>query len=226
MDISVIIPCFNLEAYIGRCLKSILTQDYESDLFEIIVVLDACADNSLGIVTELLKGRKQDKIARVNLRSPGLARNVGLDMSEGEYICFIDGDDYLINRSALTLLYNAVQGHNAVRVMDHEKSGKHVKFSDRLTLWLHFFSRELIGNERFKNILINEDYEFVKRIRSKAEYDEVKIWEPLYFYNYNEERMIKRIMEVCRESEERVRQGLPPLCVDDEFVFGDNPRKK
>ncbi len=226
--ISVIIPIYNLEKEIERCLDSVAMQDFDKSEYEICAVLDSCTDDTEGVIREWKKehGEICLNIFYAQCRTPGGARNVGLDMSEGKYICFIDGDDYLINRSALTLLYNAVQGHNAVRVMDHEKSGKHVKFSNRLTLWLHFFSRELIGNERFTNMRINEDYEFVKRIRSKAEYNEVKIWEPLYFYNYNEERMIKRIMEVCRESEERVRQGLPPLCVDDEFVFGDNPRIK
>lgn len=146
------------------------------------------------------------------------ARNVGLNMAQGEYIMFVDGDDYLINRSAITILYNTIQGHNSVRVMDHDSNGVHVKFSNRLTLWLHFFSRDLIGDDRFTDMQLNEDYEFVKRIRNKPEYDEVKLNESLYYYNYDESKMIQRIKDVRRLTFERKQQGLPPLYVSDEFT--------
>ena len=225
MKISVIIPVYNLESEITQCLDSIAMQDFDRSEYEIIVVLDSCTDNS----AEVVRGWREEhgdinlNIFYAQCRTPGGARNVGLDMAEGEYIMFVDGDDYLINDHAMTMLYDAVQGHNAVRVMDHEMSGNHVKFSQRLTLWLHFFSRELIGEERFTDMLLNEDYEFVKRIRSKPEYDEAQIWEPLYFYNFDEERMINRIREVVRTASERRDRGLPPLYVGDEFVVGDFP---
>lgn len=67
-------------------------------------------------------------------------------------------------------------------------------------------------------MLLNEDYEFVKRIRNKPEYDEARIWEQLYFYDFDEGRMIKRIQEVCRTVQERKSRGLPPLYVSDEFI--------
>ena len=70
---------------------------------------------------------------------------------------------------------------------------------------------------------MNEDFEFVKRIRRKAEYDEVQVNEPLYYYNFDEERMLQRIEYVIRKSSERREQGLPPLYVDDEFSVGEIP---
>ena len=131
---------------------------------------------------------------------------------------FVDSDDWLINNSALSLLYYAIQGHNAVRMMDHEMKGTHVNFSIRLTLWLHFFSKQLIGTERFTDMPLCEDYEFVKRVRSKPEYYENIVDIPLYYYNYDRERMLQRIKEVRKASFERKQQGLPPLYVSDEFV--------
>ena len=65
---------------------------------------------------------------------------------------------------------------------------------------------------------LNEDYEFVKRIRNKPEYDEVKLNESLYYYNYDESKMIQRIKDVRRLTFERKQQGLPPLYVSDEFT--------
>ena len=222
MKISVIIPVYNLETEITRCLNSVAMQDFDRSEYEILTILDSCTDNSEDVIRSW-----HSEHSNINLnifyaqcKTPGGARNVGLDMAEGEYIMFIDGDDYLINNSAMTILYDAVQGQNAVRVMDHETNNR-IKFSQRLTLWLHFFSRELIGQERFTHMLLNEDFEFVKRIHNKPEYDEVQIWEPLYFYNYDEERMIQRIVNVVRTSAERKQQGLPPLYVDDEFNIGN-----
>lgn len=224
MKISVIIPVHNLENEIRNCLDSVAAQDFDKSEYEILLILDSCTDNTEHIVREWHSEHSNIilNIFYSQSQTPGGTRNVGLDMAGGEYILFIDGDDYLINDSAMTLLYDAVQGHNAVRVMDHERSGNHVKFSDRLTLWLHFFSRQLIGEERFSNMLLNEDFEFVKRIRNKPEYDEVKLWVPLYFYNYDEPRMIQRIQKVCKMSFERKMQGLPPLYVDDEFDIKKN----
>lgn len=225
MKISVIIPIHNLENEITKCLDSIAAQDFAPTEYEICAILDSCTDNTESIMRNWHYNHKDIhmNIFYAQCRTPGGARNVGLDMSEGEYVMFIDGDDYLINKSAMTILYEAVQGHNAVRVMDHEMRGNHVKFSQRLTLWLHFFSRELIGKERFTNMLLNEDFEFVKRIRRKAKYDEVQVNEPLYYYNFDEERMLQRIEYVIRKSSERREQGLPPLYVDDEFSVGEIP---
>lgn len=222
--ISVIIPVHNLENEIIRCLESIADQDFDMAEYEILTILDSCTDNSEDII-RTWHSEHSDltlNIFYTQCGTPGGARNVGLDMAEGEYIMFVDGDDYLINDHAMTILYDAVQGHNAVRVMDHETNNR-VKFSQRLTLWLHFFSRELIGEERFTDMRLNEDFEFVKRIRSKPEYDEIQVCEPLYFYDYDEERMIQRILNVLRESAERKQQGLSPLYVDDEYDIGNPP---
>lgn len=224
MKISVIIPVCNLEKVITNCLDSIEMQNFDKSEYEIIIILDSCSDNSENVIREWYSthGAVNLNIFYAQCGTPGGARNIGLDMAEGDYILFVDGDDYLVNIHAMTILYNAVQGHNAVRVMDHEVSGNHVKFSQRLTLWLHFFSRRLIGKERFSDMLLNEDFDFVKRIRNKPEYNEVQIQESLYHYNYDENRMLQRIMNVMRVSAERRRQGLPALYVDDEFVVDNS----
>lgn len=219
MKISIIIPVHNLEREIEQCLNSIDAQDFDKREYETLLILDSCTDNSEGVIRAWhnLHGDMNLQLFYSQCKTPGGTRNVGLDMAEGEYILFIDGDDYLINNSAMSLLYNAVQGHNAVRVMDHERKGTHVKFSNRLTLWLHFFSRKLIGETRMTDMLLNEDYEFVKRIRNKPEYDEAQLFVPLYYYNYDERRMIERIKEVRKATYERREQGLPALYVSDEF---------
>ena len=90
--------------------------------------------------------------------------------------------------------------------------------SDRLTVWLHFFSRELIGQERFTDLILCEDYEFVKRITLKPEYDAATVDVPLYHYNYDDERMTARIFEAFKLTRERKAKGLSPAFVLDDFT--------
>ena len=220
MKITVIIPARNLSYGIVKCLDSINMQDFSKSEYEILIVLDSCTDNTETVVSEWRATHPDVNVRTFSTQCgcPGGARNVGLDNATGDYIMFIDGDDWLINNSAMTILHAAAQGHNAVRVMDHEVTPQMVKFSERLTIWLHFFSRELIGEDRFTDLLLCEDYEFVKRIRNKPGYDEGIVTTPLYYYNYDRERMQARIRNVLALSKEREAQGLPPLYVCDEFI--------
>ncbi|MDE6677253.1 MAG: glycosyltransferase family 2 protein [Clostridia bacterium] len=220
MKISVIIPANNVGESIVKCLDSIGSQVFDKSAYEIVIVLDSCTDNTEEIVTEWKESHGDINLRMIHAEcgSPGGARNVGLDNAAGEYVMFVDGDDYLINDYAMAMLCGAIQGHSAVRVTDHEVSGRELKFSERLTLWLHFFRRDFIGDDRFTDMLLNEDFEFVKRIHNKPGYNEAIINTPLYHYNYDNDRMVARIFKVMRLSHERAEQGLPPLFVDDEFA--------
>ena len=220
MKISVIIPVRDLGGEIVKCLDSISVQDMDKAEYEVLVIFDACTDNSERVVKawQALHTDVNMRLFYCECRCPGGARNVGLDNAAGEYVMFVDGDDTLMNLSAMTILYYAVQGHNAVRVTDHGVKGQMVKYTERLTLWLHFFARELIGDDRFTDMLLCEDYEFVKRIRKKAGYNEAIVTTPLYYYNYDHGRMKERIGSVVAASKEREAQGLPPLYVCDGFI--------
>ena len=220
MKISVIIPVRDLGEKIVKCLDSVAAQDFDKNEYEVLISFDSCTDNSEQIVNEWHTAHSDVNMHcyKCGCKCPGGARNVGLDNAVGEYVMFIDGDDWLINTSAMTILYNAVQGHKAVRVTDHEVGGNMVKYSERPTLWLYFFSRELIGDDRFTDMLLCEDYEFVTRITSKSSYDEATVNEPLYFYNYDNERMLERIKTVIAESRKREAEGKSPLYVCDGFI--------
>lgn len=90
--ISVIIPIYNVEKYLDRCIKSILNQSYTN--FEIVLVDDGSTDNSPLICDNYIK--MYDNIFGVHKKNAGLgmARNSGLDIANGEYIVFIDADDW------------------------------------------------------------------------------------------------------------------------------------
>lgn len=92
--VSVIVPVYNVEEYLEKCLKSILQQTYKN--IEIVLVDDCSTDNSLSIMKRYQKNDKRIKIFsnKVN-KGVSVTRNTGIDKSSGEYIFFIDPDDWV-----------------------------------------------------------------------------------------------------------------------------------
>lgn len=92
--ISVIVPVYNVEKYIVKCLESIVNQNYKD--FELLLVNDGSKDNSINLALDYLKN-KAITYQVINKENGGLAsaRNAGLKAAKGEYISFIDSDDYI-----------------------------------------------------------------------------------------------------------------------------------
>lgn len=101
-QISVIVPVYNVEQYLMRCINSILNQTFTD--FELILVDDGSSDNCPSICDEF--ARKDKRVKTIHKENGGLssARNAGIDLAEGEYISFIDSDDW-IEREMLQVLY-------------------------------------------------------------------------------------------------------------------------
>lgn len=91
--ISIIIPVYNAEKYISKCLDSILKQTYID--FEVICVNDGSLDDSLSIIESYKNKDKRVKVINQGNGGPSKARNCGLDNANGNYIVFIDADDYI-----------------------------------------------------------------------------------------------------------------------------------
>ena len=91
--ISIIVPIFNIEKYLSRCLDSILEQTYKN--LEVILVDDGSVDNS-GMIADKY-ARKDQRIKVIHQVNQGVsaARNTGIDLATGDYIGFVDGDDYI-----------------------------------------------------------------------------------------------------------------------------------
>lgn len=92
--ISVIIPVYNTEKYLEKCLDSITNQTYQD--FEIVIINDGSIDNSQKIIDKYLN-KYQNKIKCINKENGGLssARNYGIEVARGDYIIFVDSDDYI-----------------------------------------------------------------------------------------------------------------------------------
>lgn len=110
MTFSLIVPVYNVEKYLAKCLDSILCQSFQD--FEIIVVNDGSPDNSQAIIDEYAKNHP-DRIKAFTKENGGLsdARNFGIGKAQGDYLLFIDSDDY-ISKDLLCELNKVVAGSN------------------------------------------------------------------------------------------------------------------
>lgn len=129
MTLSIIIPIYNVEQFIAQCLHSIYSQNFPLEQFEVIAVNDGTPDHSMDIVECFSK--KYINLKIVNQKNQGLsvARNTGLQQANGDYIWFVDSDDWLTNDS-LSVVWKNIQQNPQVDVfatvlmMQYEKNGR------------------------------------------------------------------------------------------------------
>lgn len=106
MKISVIIPSYKPKGYLWECLESLYNQTFPSSDFEILLVLNGCCEPYKSQIEEFLKGKDMCNVCLIQTNQLGVsnARNIGLDRAKGDYITFIDDDDY-VSPSYLEELY-------------------------------------------------------------------------------------------------------------------------
>lgn len=192
--VSVIIPAYNAEKYIAKCIQSVTSQSYKD--VEIIVVNDGSADKTAEICENLAKN--DDRINVVNQKNSGvsIARNVGLKKSNGEFVAFVDADDTLCENALENLFkamtadidfvigsYNEVRGSsfNAVKynisyINREEITSDIIDFDSKInTTWAKLYRKDIIfkNNVAFDSSLpYGEDHIFnlnyIKNIRKCA----------------------------------------------------------
>ena len=91
--VSIIVPIYNAEKYMKKCIDSILSQTLKN--IEIILVNDGSSDNSANIADEYSRLDKRVRVIHQNNSGPSVARNTGISVARGEYIGFVDSDDYI-----------------------------------------------------------------------------------------------------------------------------------
>lgn len=124
--ISVIIPIYNVEKYIARCLDSIINQTYKN--IEIILIDDGTKDSSGVIADEYAKKDRRIRVIHKQNEGLGLTRNVGIENAKGEYIAFVDSDDY-IDIDMYEKMYNQLKENELDAVLcDYKRLTKDGKF--------------------------------------------------------------------------------------------------
>lgn len=195
--VSIIVPVYNVEQYISKCLESLVKQTL-SDI-EIIIVNDGSQDRSKDIVLEY-KEKYSNKIVYLEKQNGGLsdARNYGMKYANGDYIAFLDSDDY-VELNTYEKLYNKAIETNADMVecdfyweypnkKIHDTSANYKNQSDmyanaRVVAWNKLYKKEILlnSNIEFPKGLRYEDVEFFYKILPKLNKIEL-INEPLIHY--------------------------------------------
>ncbi len=199
--LSIIIPVYNAAQTIERCVNSILLSTVDKSQYEIFLINDGSQDKSLEICHRMKMSNENIKIFSHANAGTSTTRNVGLENAIGEYVWFIDADDY-IETSFLEQLIGFIELHPKYDLIsfDYLKSGEvkqdvfkdnvvtgiaFLKDNNRLFLWNHIYKKKAIGTNRFldgtKNI---EDWLFniMVLVQSKS-----ILHLPIVGYNYCED---------------------------------------
>lgn len=121
--ISVVIPMYNAEKYVEKCLNSLLKQTYKD--LEIIIVNDGSKDNSQAICERYVSQDKRITLINTENRGAGSARNTGIEVAKGEYISFIDSDDYVCADYYERLLHMLEQTGADIAVGRYQRISEH-----------------------------------------------------------------------------------------------------
>ena len=196
MKVSVIVPVYNVEKYITKCLDSLVNQTLKD--IEIIVVNDGTKDNSEEIINSYLKKYSNIKYFKKENGGQGSARNLGLKHATGEYVGYVDSDDY-VELDMFEKMYNKAIADNSDIVIcnsynvinDKKIVESRVKYYDdyrdaffgKMAVWDKIYKRNLLldNNMEFRSKVWYEDLDFTLKILSKANKISF-IDEPLYNY--------------------------------------------
>lgn len=202
--ISVIVPFYNVQNYIGKCIESIINQTYKN--LEIICVNDGSTDSS-GCICEKYK-KKDSRIKIIYKSNGGLsdARNAGIQNASGKYLTFIDSDDYVSLSMIEHLINILLQNHADISICDpvHIYPDKKGSFTDSRNIklfrsqdavkemlyqksfltsaWAKLYDRKLFENILFPKGQLFEDSAVMYRLFEKAE---MIVYSDAKYYAYN-----------------------------------------
>lgn len=186
IDLSVIVPVYNLERFLPPLLGSLKAQQLDGYTVEYIFVLDSCEDDSEAVITN--SGIKCT-ILHCSAQSCGVARNIGFNISRGNYIWFMDGDDWLTTDTAIKQALDRVKAEDLdiLRIPFESNLFMYDYFS---MVWQYVFRREYIKEFVFPAFQPCEDDAYMEMVLAKAGLSRHEhLWlphltKPLYHYNY------------------------------------------
>ncbi len=178
--VSVIIAVYNVEKYLKRCLKSVINQTYKN--IEIVLVDDGSKDSSGKICDEYKE--KYENVVVTHKKNGGLAsaRNAGLELAKGEYVCFIDSDDWL-EENYVEVLYNKIKENKSqvVRCEFYKNNKKEQKIETEGTDKETKYNKEQIRENLIPEILLGKRMCYTwalmikKDVAKKIKFDESKL---------------------------------------------------
>lgn len=184
--VTVIVPVYNVKSYLPLCLESIVAQDYSP--LEVILVDDGSDDGSSELCDEWAAQDSRIKVIHKSNEGPGQARNAGLDVAQGQYVSFIDSDDYVHPQFISRLHHHALEqdaevvlcrwvefdGEKPVELppladkprlteMTGKEALRRIFYQDVITHspWGRLYRRDLFAEHRFSEKYVYEDLELI-----------------------------------------------------------------
>lgn len=206
MKVSVIIPSYKPKEYLWKCLDSIANQTFPKEKFEVIIVLNGCCEPWKSQIEAFIKSRMNGiNVNFIQTEEGGVsnARNISLDVAKGEYVTFIDDDDYVSPNYIEELYSNAspdtISLCNALFFNDGECTFKeyyvtknyketHSVYGFQVArkyfsgTWMKLIHRDIIGNRRFDKRFVNgEDALFMFLISDRFKYVKFTPKDAIYY---------------------------------------------
>lgn len=196
MNISIIVPCYNLEEHIEKCIISILNQNIGNFLCEVIFVNDCCTDKTEEIIKQnMVKAKNWKwKIVPSTEHSVGGARNVGLGYAVGKYIWFIDGDDWLIDDNSIKTILEEFNQNTKVNMIKFKWESQGFYPKVEYMIWQYVFSKDLIEGLFFSTTMPAEDKDFIIQVKERNPVVRL-INIPFYWYNYPRENSVMNLLK-------------------------------
>lgn len=184
MRFSVIIPAYNAENHIRKALDSIKQQTFTD--YELIVVCDSCTDQ-----TEEIAAEYGAKVIRTYAHCDGPTRSKGIDYAQGEYLLFMDDDDWWLHEYVLSQLDEKLKDENDPDVLCFSFIFRHWKYASPngndgqrwIATWNKCWKRSFVGDTRFPNVQFKSDLYFnLEMNRKQGRWID---WDmPMYYYDY------------------------------------------
>lgn len=190
--VSIIIPIYNVELYLRECIDSVCIQTYE--FLEIILIDDGSTDSSGKICNEYEKKDSRIRVIHKENEGQSVARNVGLDVCKGEYIFFLDSDDFIEVNTIDVLLKNCESNNAEVAI-----SGSKTFVDDSSYETNNRYTTDVIGmTEAIRRMLLYQGYDHAPW----AKLYKRKIWENFRFpvgIIYEDYAILYQVMAQCKK---------------------------
>ncbi|RYC51426.1 glycosyltransferase [Flagellimonas olearia] len=228
--ISIIVPVYNVEQYLGRCIESIIGQTYQN--MEVILVNDGSIDSSKEICERY--AQEDERIIVVNQENSGssVARNSGMEICTGDVIAFLDSDDH-IDKSMFQTMIDIMESNdldvveispiifgnkngfdNTLAIEDGNTAIKRILRGACFSVWRRIYRKEVVQNMRFIPGIIHQDVFFTIDVMNKVKSIGF-LNSPLYFYNTENLSIIR-----SKYSKNKIETGIRAT----EYIIENTPK--
>lgn len=182
---SVIVPLHNAAGYMRKGLDSIWNQGFTD--YELLMVCDSCTDNTKNVAIEYIRPVSADNVFTVHFGRAGLSRNAALDVARGEWILFMDDDDWYLP-GAFQAIHDELTRRGDIDILAYGFEWKdrgptlQSKGNIKTAVWNKAWRREFIGKERFPDWIHTDDLGFARKMHPRARFGFLNMI--LYYYNF------------------------------------------